>query len=514
MTITRAVSTPQLSSVMEGTPLLTLTGASLNEAKNSQVELKKITQETLISKDAAYADLAKKACEATFKNKNSASLISNNPGADARYLQETAINLMLLKGMPGADASEVARLQKRLDSLGQTYCEYHQKHTSNGDFVPTCIAHNNIKDGRPYASQLLLTQAIDKLVKNTPNAHDHARSMLHSKYLKEGLVGSYQAFHRVTVDQTTADQISQHGNASSPANSTLAKQLLSAKLAGDSQSLTDTVLITLSQLDLQRQTVEPRESKKSSQWQPETRTDASADRRGSGDVNVNLSTGAVTQNVDLNGLGEAMLAQTKLIDKLLDMRSPQSVSDLLVTCQNTGVGGDSIDGQTHSKGTGTNFSGFTITTSDSTLRSVDRVESQVVTGVSDTFKPTRLALDIRQTLPHAVLSQSEQYDSLSEVTGAKTTGLLLEEQSVTTGIPGSPSRVNVSGSSGTAKNAVVETDSHDVDIQVSTDRQMSSESRKTAYGSDTGEMTGAGKQRPVGGAANPRAQEDFFAELK
>jgi hypothetical protein len=375
---------PQVSPAMTAAPLLSITGASLLGVKNSHVELQKISSETLATKDTAYADLAKKACEFNFKTTKVANFIARGRGADAQCLREIAINLLLLKDVPGTDGSEFAGLQKKLDALGDVCFRNHEKHSSEGNFVPTIIAHHNHKNSGPYTAQVKLTAAVDAFVNKVPHVHELVRSQLHQDYLKEGLVASFQNEHGVTLDQESADRISQEGTASSPANSIIARQFLSEKQQFTSESLTNTVLIALSQLDLQRNYSTSRESRPVDRGRPETLRGSDGDRQAGGlirDINN-------TQIVDV---GETTRDLAQIANRLLDMLQNQPMKEVLHQVKNVAVGTDSLGRQTQSMSSGAEPSSSPRATERREV--FERVESHTYTLVE-----TKLSEDIRRAL--------------------------------------------------------------------------------------------------------------------
>ncbi|WP_150778243.1 hypothetical protein [Pseudomonas fluorescens] len=384
---------------MTAAPLLSLTGASLHAAKNSHVELQKICSTTLATKDSAYADLAKKACDFSFKSPNVANLIASGRGADAQYLREVAINLLLLKDVSDTSNSEFASLQKKLDNLGEVYLKNHQKHSRAGDFVPTIIAHHNQKDSSAYASQVKLTAAVDAYVSNVPHVHELVRGQLHQDYLKDGLVASYQNFHGIQLDQETADKISQEGTATSAANSTVARQFLSEKQQFTSESLTNTVLIALSQLDLPRNYSAPGEPRPDERGQPESLGGSSGDRQAGGvirDINN-------TQIVDV---GKATDDWAQLANRLLDMLQHQPVREVLHQGRNVAVGTDTFARQTQSTSSGTESSSSPLATEHREM--VERVQPHTLQ-----LEKTKLSEGVRRTLEPTVAQRTEQ-DSFVE----------------------------------------------------------------------------------------------------
>lgn len=384
MTLIRSMSVPQVSPVMTAAPLLSITGASLLGAKNSHVELQKISSETLATKDAAYADLAKKACEFSFKSTEVANFIARSPGADAQYLREIAINLLLLKDVSDTNNSEFAGLQKKLDALGGVCLRNHEKHSSEGNFVPTIIAHHNHKNSGAYAAQVKLTSAVDAFVNKVPHLHELVRSQLHQDYLKEGLVASFQNEHGVTLDQASADKISQEGAASSPANSIVARQFLSEKQQFTSESLTNTVLIALSQLDLQRNYSTSRESRPVDRGRPESLRGSDGDRQAGGvirDINN-------TQIVDV---GETTRDLAQIANRLLDMLQNQPMKEVLHQGRNVAVGTDSFARQTQSMSSGAEPSSSPRATDHREV--FERVESHTYTLVE-----TKLSEGVRRTI--------------------------------------------------------------------------------------------------------------------
>lgn len=384
MPMIRAMSMPQVSPAMTAAPLLSITGASLLGAKNSHVELQKISSETLATKESAYADLAKKACEYNFKTPEVANFIARGRGADAQCLREIAINLLLLKDVPGTDNSAFAGLQKKLDALGDVCFRNHEKHSSEGNFVPTIIAHHNHKNSGPYTAQVKLTAAVDAFVNKVPHVHELVRSQLHQDYLKDGLVASFQNEHGVTLDQESADRISQEGTASSPANSIVARQFLSEKQQFTSESLTNTVLIALSQLDLQRNYSTSRESRPVDRGRPETHRGSDGDRQAGGlirDINN-------TQIVDV---GETTRDLAQIANRLLDMLQNQPMKEVLHQVKNVAAGTDSLGRQTQSMSSGAEPSSSPRATERREV--FERVESHTYTLVE-----TKLSEGVRRTL--------------------------------------------------------------------------------------------------------------------
>ncbi|PXX53995.1 hypothetical protein SAMN05660489_05824 [Pseudomonas sp. LAMO17WK12:I10] len=246
------VSPVQISSaVMNPAIALSITGALLSGARNSSVVLDKLPGAVFTSADAAYKDLTKKACEASFKS-DVARLIMGSEEVDAKCLQDLAINMFLLNGMQGCDPKRYEKLGKLLDGLGKRYFEDFNKSYRAGEEIRSFVSSRNMDNSTPYKLHKDLLQELNSLIRTIPGVYQEVRIRLHEDYLKEGLIERFQKDHDITLDVESAGNISQHGNGSAVVNASIEALFASARTKCTSDSLNDTILTALAMLDFKR----------------------------------------------------------------------------------------------------------------------------------------------------------------------------------------------------------------------------------------------------------------------
>ncbi|WDG70348.1 hypothetical protein [Pseudomonas chlororaphis] len=220
-----------------------ITGALLSSKNNAEVNLAKVShQDTPHTQDAAYRDLAQKACEDILGNK--AHVVLKDTTEHGAQLKKHAINLFVLKKEIGE--SDDRSFTKALDKFNSAVQDYKDK--GEKGYSSTC----NVGSTSAYKANTAIEKAIDEVLKKHPGVFDTAVDMTHTMYLRDGLPKAQGLQLGLRLDEQSTVNSGFCGNATEAANSHLVNQLNHHVKEGGGAGLGRFVNAMLGQLNLGR----------------------------------------------------------------------------------------------------------------------------------------------------------------------------------------------------------------------------------------------------------------------
>ncbi|ROM93876.1 hypothetical protein BK658_19650 [Pseudomonas brassicacearum] len=283
----------------------TITGALLSSKNNAGMNLAKVLhQDAPYTKEAAYRDLAKQACEDLYRDK--ANVVLNDTTNHGKRLREHAINLFILSKenevkKSASYTAAFSAFQKAVDAYEKV---------GEKDYSSTC----NVSSSGGYKANTDIEKAIDKVVKENLGVFDTAAGTMHDMYLRDGLPKAEGRRLGLTLDEQSMVNSSFCGNATSAANSALSDQLNLFVKEGGGVGLTHFVSAMLNQLDLGADPT----GRRSKESKPPT-AGPLRDGNGAGsavrDIIQNGGGASVGDiNVNLDGLSKMADVQAKALD--------------------------------------------------------------------------------------------------------------------------------------------------------------------------------------------------------
>lgn len=217
----------------------TITGALLSSARNVPVILASIEhQDTAYTKQAAYQDLKRKACNDVLGDLSS--VVLDDKTTNGARLADYAVNIFILnKELPGD--TDLTSVSSKLKKAVNDYKNHFEKGFAS---------NANVSSDRGYALCCEIDKMIGILVDRNKGVFDTAAGTMYEMYLSNGLPKALGNRLGLTLDEQTMANSSFAGNASRAANMVLVSQLNFSFKQGGSSGLTDFLTTMLNQLDL------------------------------------------------------------------------------------------------------------------------------------------------------------------------------------------------------------------------------------------------------------------------